>query len=598
MTVVSEPLSISTGSLPAAFQQLPYYTTVSARGGVTPYAWSVSSGSLPGGMTLDSASGTIGGAPAASGSYSVEVQVRDNLGSTVKRTLSLLVSAVSAVAISTSALPAAASGMDYAASLAAAGGVAPYTWSLASGSLPPGLILGAVTGQISGVPSAEGTYDFTVGVTDGASQTAGKPLEVAVAAGAVSSGPPAPRPGDVIIFQDDFESGNLSKWDEAPARYAVKSDPSNSGQKAVQGLISSTQKSGELNKWFLPGYDDVYVRFDMRYEGAFLNGPEGSGLHLTSIMGNQLTNKWSASGKAGIRPNGTDFFLTNPLPETAAQTQNQSVLPMELYSQWPEMSCPSNYDLLASRNCYGNPIAQSSPKVDTNDGQWDTYVTRVKANTIGQRDGLQQMWIDGKKVIEQSNLRWRDTTNLKVNQFSIQLYMEEVPKAESVWFDNVTIWSPGGGQPVPAPASAQSIISITTSVLPDASIGAPYNASLTAAGGTALYTWVLSANNLPPGLSLSGAGQIMGSAMATGTYGFIVKAADALGQTITRSLTLTVASAVASAVSSTVPQVQGMFSEDFEDGKWSGYYTADPRIRPWWTAVPFRVAAWRENRCR
>jgi len=50
----------------------------------------------------------------------------------------------------------------YSSSLAASGGVTPYTWSVSSGALPPGLTLGATTGLITGTPTQDGT--FTVGI--------------------------------------------------------------------------------------------------------------------------------------------------------------------------------------------------------------------------------------------------------------------------------------------------------------------------------------------------------------------------------------------------------------------------------------------------
>jgi hypothetical protein len=57
----------------------------------------------------------------------------------------------------------------YSCQLNATGGKAPYTWSWApnAGSqLPPGLTLAATTGLISGTPTADGTFNFTVTVTD------------------------------------------------------------------------------------------------------------------------------------------------------------------------------------------------------------------------------------------------------------------------------------------------------------------------------------------------------------------------------------------------------------------------------------------------
>ncbi|MGH7336617.1 MAG: Ig domain-containing protein, partial [Myxococcota bacterium] len=50
--------------------------------------------------------------------------------------------------------------------LAATGGVVPYAWSVAAGSLPPGLALNAATGTISGTPTAAGNWSFTARVTD------------------------------------------------------------------------------------------------------------------------------------------------------------------------------------------------------------------------------------------------------------------------------------------------------------------------------------------------------------------------------------------------------------------------------------------------
>ncbi len=73
------------------------------------------------------------------------------------------------LAISPAALPAATVGNAYTAALSAVGGTSPYTWSLASGTLPAGLSLSASTGVISGTPSAAGTSDFTIQVTDSSS---------------------------------------------------------------------------------------------------------------------------------------------------------------------------------------------------------------------------------------------------------------------------------------------------------------------------------------------------------------------------------------------------------------------------------------------
>jgi hypothetical protein len=72
-------------------------------------------------------------------------------------------------------LPDATAGFGYGAQLFVGGGTPPYTWSLATGALPPGQVLDSTLGLIRGTPlaSAAGqTFSFTVKVTDQAGETA------------------------------------------------------------------------------------------------------------------------------------------------------------------------------------------------------------------------------------------------------------------------------------------------------------------------------------------------------------------------------------------------------------------------------------------
>ncbi|MHC4714860.1 MAG: putative Ig domain-containing protein [Planctomycetota bacterium] len=68
--------------------------------------------------------------------------------------------------ITTTSLPNGTVDVAYSETLAATGGVTPYTWSVISGSLPSGLSLASSTGVISGTPTTEETQNFTVQVTD------------------------------------------------------------------------------------------------------------------------------------------------------------------------------------------------------------------------------------------------------------------------------------------------------------------------------------------------------------------------------------------------------------------------------------------------
>jgi uncharacterized repeat protein (TIGR03803 family) len=73
--------------------------------------------------------------------------------------------------VATASLHNGTNNMAYSQTLTAAGGQLPYSWSLISGGLPPGLIL-ATNGGITGIPTAVGTFNFTSKVTDAANHTA------------------------------------------------------------------------------------------------------------------------------------------------------------------------------------------------------------------------------------------------------------------------------------------------------------------------------------------------------------------------------------------------------------------------------------------
>jgi len=91
--------------------------------------------------------------------------------------------------VTTTSLPDATGGVPYSATLTAMGGVKPYTWSVTSGSLPPGMTLDSFTGVISGTSDVTGTYQFTVTVKDSEhpKMTASAALSIAVSGPVVTS---------------------------------------------------------------------------------------------------------------------------------------------------------------------------------------------------------------------------------------------------------------------------------------------------------------------------------------------------------------------------------------------------------------------------
>jgi subtilisin family serine protease len=108
------------------------------------------------------------------------VTATNPVGSTTAQSAQTAVVTTGSLTITTTSLPKGTQKAAYSATLAASGGVTPYTWSVVSGSLPTGLSLTASTGVISGTPTATGTSNFTVQVKDNKAQTASRALSITI----------------------------------------------------------------------------------------------------------------------------------------------------------------------------------------------------------------------------------------------------------------------------------------------------------------------------------------------------------------------------------------------------------------------------------
>jgi hypothetical protein len=191
LTISPATLRVTTTALPSGQVGTSYSATLAASGGTPPYQWSVSSGTLPPGLSLAAATGVISGTPTtAENAEAVTVQVSDSgtPRQSSAQSLSLTISPAT-LRVTTTALPSGQVGAPYSATLAASGGTPPYQWSVSSGTLPPGLSLAAATGVISGTPAAAANATkLTFKVTDSGTpaQLGYAPLTLTVSPGNIT----------------------------------------------------------------------------------------------------------------------------------------------------------------------------------------------------------------------------------------------------------------------------------------------------------------------------------------------------------------------------------------------------------------------------
>ena len=165
----------------------------------------------------------------------------------------------------------------------------------------------------------------------------------------------AKYPGDVgietdpdVLFAENFESGTLARWDEIKGPVSATEDAPNSGNWCVRMPMQRGRNTGgHTIKWFMPGEDTVYVRFYVKFSTDYQYNH-----HFVWLLANQTTNKWSAFGKAGLKPNGT-YYSTGMEP-WFAWGRNPPPGEVNFYSYFLDM-LPDEHDGMYWGNAFFPP---------------------------------------------------------------------------------------------------------------------------------------------------------------------------------------------------------------------------------------------------
>ena len=440
-------LTVTTTALPSGTQNQAYAANLQFSGTTQPVTWSIVSGALPAGITLNTATGALSGIPTVIGTqnFSVRVQTSNGLAVSAPRALAISVGAPP-VFVTTTVLPSGTQSQAYAATLQFSGTTGPVTWSIVSGTLPAGITLNTATGALSGIPTVIGTQNFSVRVQRSDGLAISEPRALAISVGA----PP------VFVTTAVLPSGTLSQ------AYAFNLQFSGTTEPVTWSIVSGT----------LPA-------------GITLNTATGALSGIPTVLGTQ---------NFSVRVQRSDGLATSE-PRALAI----SVGPP------PLLLAPESLSAGVVNSPY---LVQLNPS-----GGVGNYVLAVASGNLPPG------------VTFDPGSRRLSGTPTQVGVFS---FVVRLTSGGDLLEQGYTITI----RPEP--------LRLLTEVLPDGYQGETYQVNLAAMGGVTPYAYSISAGTLPPGVALNPAGVIVGQPGGSGLFNLTVAVRDAEGETVSRPFALTI----------------------------------------------------------
>ncbi|HKS38288.1 MAG TPA: hypothetical protein VJW76_13920 [Verrucomicrobiae bacterium] len=243
-----------------------------------------------------------------------------------------------------------------------------------------------------------------------------------------------------VLFIENFESGDLKKWDQVRGSATATNVAPHSGKFCAQmELRRGGNPVSDAIKWFLPGADTVHARFYVRFSADYQYCH-----HFVWLGANQRQNKWSSFGKAGLKPDGT--YYSTAMEPWFAWGKNPPPGEVNLYAYYLDMEPDRKMDKYWGNQFFppgpGKGQAAGPQRVIPPLEKWQCWEFMIQANTAPDKaDGKQAMWVDGKLIGEFTGIRWRSDLDLKVNCLWLEHYgYDEGDPTKQFWKEKQTVW--------------------------------------------------------------------------------------------------------------------------------------------------------------
>jgi hypothetical protein len=554
------PLQVKTASLQHGTVGTAYQAIMHAAGGAVPYSWTITTGSLPVGLTLDP-SGVISGTPSQAVNSAVTVQVTDNGGQSVARSFVITVTRggwgspspplPAALQISSPAVPSAKVGAPYQASLSATGGAQPYSWTVDSGSLPAGLALDATSGAINGMPNQAGDTSFTVRVTDAGSQSAVQPLAISVSALLqITTRNLAGGQVGTSYHASVSVTGGTQPYSWSIASGAL---PSSLALNPANGTVSGTPGTAG-NSSFTMKVNDSAGQSAQQPLAISVAAAPAAPLQITtsSLAGGQVGTSYQASVSVtgGTQPYSWSI-ASGLLPASLALNAASGAI-----SGMPSTAGNSSFTVKVSDS--GSQSAQQPLAISVAAAPAAPLQITTSSLAGGQVGTSYQASVSvtgGTQPYSWSIVSGLLPASLALNPASGTISGMPSTAGNSSFTVKVNdAASKSAQQPlaISVAAAPAAPLQITTSSLAGGQVGTSYQASMSVTGGTQPYSWSVVSGLLPTGLALNPAsGTISGMPGTAGNSSFTVKVNDSGSKSAQQPLAIGVAAAAAPPLSVT-----------------------------------------------